>query len=138
MFFLSRTQVITALGAVALALYVLDLVRRRKLSEEFSLLWLVCSVVIALLGFSTPLLRGITHGLGILYESSTVFAFGLAFAVAMLLYLSVRLSRLVQEHVVLARELALLKLDLELGGRRSGGAPAATAPRAGGPTGIAG
>ena len=135
---LSRTQLLTALAAVGLALVVLDLVRRRKLSEEFSLLWLVCSVVIALLGFSTPLLRGITHGLGILYESSTVFAFGLAFAVAMLLYLSVRVSRLVQEHVVLARELALLKLDLELTGRRPGGAPAAMSPRAGGPTGTAG
>jgi hypothetical protein len=135
---LSRTQLLTALAAVGLALVVLDLVRRRKLSEEFSLLWLVCSVVIALLGFSTPLLRGITRSLGILYESSTVFAFGLAFAVAMLLYVSVRLSRLVQEHVVLARELALLKLDLELKGRGPGGAPAATAPRAGGPTGTAG
>jgi len=32
--FLSRTQIITAVGAVLLALYVLDLVRRRRLSEE--------------------------------------------------------------------------------------------------------
>ena len=35
--FLSRTQVIVALAAVGLALYVLDLVRRRRLSEDFSL-----------------------------------------------------------------------------------------------------
>ena len=134
---LSRTQLLTALAAVGLALVVLDLVRRRKLSEEFSLLWLVCTVVIALLGFSTPLLRGITHSLGILYESSTVFAFGLAFAVAMLLYLSVRLSRLVQEHVVLTRELALLKLDLELKGGGPGVTPTTTATRPAGPTGTA-
>jgi hypothetical protein len=111
--FLSVTQVIVAFGAVALALFVLDLVRRRKLSEELSLLWLVCSVGVAILGFSTPLLRWITRTLGILYESSTVFAFGLAFAVGMLLYLSVRLSRLAQEHLLLARELALLRLERE-------------------------
>jgi hypothetical protein len=54
--FLSRTQVITAFGAVGLALYVLDLVRRRKLSEEYSLLWVMCTVTVAVLGFSTPLL----------------------------------------------------------------------------------
>ncbi len=111
--FLSRTQVIVALGAVALALYVLDLVRRRRLSEEFSLLWVVTTFVLAVLGFSTPVLVWVTDALGMLGESSTVFAFGLAFALAMLLYLSVKLSRLGHENVLLTRELALLRHDLQ-------------------------
>jgi hypothetical protein len=111
--FLSRTQVILALGAVALALYVLDLVRRRRLSEEYSLLWVVATVTVAVLGFSTPLLTAITRALGIVYEGSTVFFFGLAFATAMLLYLSVKLSRLGQENHALTRELALLRGELD-------------------------
>lgn len=123
--FLSRTQVILALGAVALALYVLDLVRRRRLSEEYSLLWVVATVTVAVLGFSTPLLTAITHALGIVYEGSTVFFFGLAFATAMLLYLSVKLSRLGQENHALTRELALLRCELdEL--RGTGAAPSRT------------
>ncbi len=113
MVFLSRTQVIAALGAVALAMFVLDLVRRRKLSEEYSLLWLVSALAIAVLGFSTPLLVWITHALGILGEASTVFASGLGFAITMLLYLSVKLSRLGAENHALTRELALLRHDLE-------------------------
>lgn len=113
MAFLSRTQIIVAFGAVLLALYVLDLVRRRRLSEEYSLLWVIASVVIAVLGFSTPLLTWITHALGVLGESSTVFAFGLAFAVAMLLYLSVKLSRLGWENHMLTREMALMRHELE-------------------------
>jgi len=112
-FFLSKTQVIAAFGAVLLALYVLDLVRRRRLSEEYSLLWVMASVVIAILGFSTPLLVWITRVLGVMGESSTVFAFGLAFAIAMLLYLSLKLSRLGIENHVLSRELALLRHDFE-------------------------
>mgnify|MGYP003326757583 FL=1 len=72
MFFLSRTQIITALGAVLLAFYVLDLVRRRKLSEEYSLLWVIATVVIAALGFSTPLLTWITRVLGFMGESSKI------------------------------------------------------------------
>jgi hypothetical protein len=111
--FLSRTQIITALGAVGLALYVLDLVRRRRLSEEYSLLWVVATVTVAVLGFSTPLLTWITRLLGFLGESSTVFAFGLAFVVAMLLYLSIRLSRLGFENHALTRELALLRNEVE-------------------------
>jgi hypothetical protein len=113
MFFLSRTQIITALGALALAAYVLDLVRRRKLSEEYSLLWVIATVVIAALGFSTPLLTWITRTLGFMGESSTTFAFGLAFSLAMLLYLSLKLSRAGYENHALTRELALLREEVE-------------------------
>jgi hypothetical protein len=113
MYFLSRTQVITALGAVLLALYVLDLVRRRKLSEEYSLLWVIATTLIAVLGFSTPLLIWITRVLGFLGESSTTFAFGLAFSLAMLLYHSLKQSRLSIESHALARELALLRDEVE-------------------------
>jgi hypothetical protein len=121
MVFLSRTQVITAIGAVLLVLYVLDLVRRRRLSEEYSLLWVISTVVVAVLGFSTPLLVWVSRELGIVQENSTVFAFGLAFSMAMLLHLSVRLSRLGQENQALAQELALLRHDFEES--RAGGRP---------------
>ena len=113
MTFLSRAQVIVAVGALALAIVVLDLVRRRRLSEEYSLLWVVATLVIALLGFSTPLLQALTRGLGILYEGSTVFAFGLAFALAMLLHLSIQLSRIGHENQTLTREIAFLRLELD-------------------------
>jgi hypothetical protein len=119
--FLSRTQLLVAFGAVALAVFVLDLVRRRRLAEEYSLLWLIASVAIAILGFSTPVLRFITRSLGIMFESSTVFAVGLAFVVATLLYLSVKMSRLAHEHQALIRELALLRHDVERLARRHGG-----------------
>jgi hypothetical protein len=113
MVFLSRTQVIVAVGAVLLALYVLDLVRRRRLSEDFSLLWVISTAVVAVLGFSTPVLVWVSRVLGIRYENSTVFAVGLAFSLAVLLHLSVRLSRLGQENRTMARELALLRRELE-------------------------
>ena len=126
--FLSRAQLITALGAVLLALVVLDLVRRRRLAEEYSLLWVVASVGVAILGFSTPLLKAVTHALGILYEASTVFFFGLVFATAMLLFLSVKLSRLTQEHAAMVREMAFLREELERtrgGAGRTGGGESA-------------
>jgi len=113
MHFLSKTQAIFAFGAVAMVLVVLELVRRRRLSEEYSLLWVLSSLAMAVLGFSTPLLQGLTRGLGILYESSTAFAFGVTFGIVMLLYMSIRMSRLSREHDMLARELALLGSELE-------------------------
>ncbi|MBI1798837.1 MAG: DUF2304 domain-containing protein [Candidatus Eisenbacteria bacterium] len=113
MHFLSRTQAIFAFGAVALVLIVLELVRRRRLSEEYSLLWVVSSLAMAALGFSTPLLQAITRAMGILYESSTAFAFGVTFGVVMLLYMSIQMSRLGRENRVLTRELGLLQNQIE-------------------------
>jgi len=113
MHFLSRTQLITALGAVLLALVVLDLVRRRRLSEEYSVLWVIATTVIAILGFSTPILVWITRVLGFMFESSTTFAFGLGFTIVMLLYQSLHQSRLATENQVLTRELALLRDEVE-------------------------
>jgi hypothetical protein len=81
----------------------------------------IASVVVAVLGFSTPLLETLTWLLGIRYEASTVFFFGLVFATTMLLYLSVKLSRIGQEHLALTRELALLRHELER--LRGAGAP---------------
>jgi hypothetical protein len=111
--FLSKTQIIAAAGAVLLALLVLELVRRRRLSEDYSLLWIVSTVLIAVFGFSTPVLRALTQALGIMYESSLVFAAGLAFGTVMLLFLSVRMSRLTRHLDAATRELALLRLEVE-------------------------
>ena len=113
MLILSRTQIIAALGAVGLALYVLDLVRRRRLSEEYSLLWVIATFTIALLGFCTPLLLWVTDLLGILGAASTVFACGLAFALAMLLFLTVKMSRLGEQNHTLTQELALMRHELD-------------------------
>ena len=110
---LSRAQWVSAVGAVVLAIVVLDLVRRRRLSEEYSLLWVVASILGAVLGFSTPLLQWITRSLGIRYETSTVFFIGLVFATVVLLYQSVRLSRLGQDHLALTRELTFLRHEVE-------------------------
>jgi hypothetical protein len=41
---LTKIQLITAAGALGLVLVVLDLVRRRRLSEEYSLLWVISTL----------------------------------------------------------------------------------------------
>jgi hypothetical protein len=111
--FLSRTQIIFAIGAVVLVLFVLDLVRRRKLSEEYALLWVLSSIGMASLGLITPLLETLTRALGMRYESSTAFAFGVTFGIVMLLYMSIQLSKLSRAHQSLTREMALLAHEIE-------------------------
>ena len=131
MHFLSRTQMIFAVGAAVMLLTVLELVRRRRLSEEYSLLWVVSSIGMTVLGFSTPLLQAITRGLGIRYESSTAFACGVTFGIVMLLYLCTRLTRLGREQHALARELALLRARSRAARERRGDGAGAACETAG-------
>jgi hypothetical protein len=109
----TRAQLIAAFVAVLLGLAVLELVRRRKLSEEFSLLWVVASLGAVLLAFWTGLLTAITRALGALYETSTIFFFGILFVLVVLVYYAVKLTALTQEVRRLAQEAALLRLQLE-------------------------
>jgi hypothetical protein len=118
---MTRAQLIAALVAVLLVLAVLELVRRRRLSEEFSLLWVAASVGAALLAFWGGLLTAITRALGALYETSTIFFFGILFVLVVLVYYAVKLTALTQEVRRLAQEAALLRLELEEA--RRGGAP---------------
>ena len=106
---MTRAQMIAAVLAVGVVLVVLDLVRRRRLSEEYSLLWLVASVGAALLSLWTGLLKTVTHAIGALYETSTIFFFGLLFVMVVLLYYAVQLTRLSKEVRRLAQEVALLR-----------------------------
>lgn len=125
---LTTIQIVSALGAVALVLLVFELVRRRKLSEEYSFVWVTATVLMAVLGFSVPLVQWVTRSLGILYESSLVFAAGILFATVMLLHQSVKLSRLGREQRSLVHELALLRHALEEA--RGGPAPESAGDRA--------
>ena len=103
----TRSQMVAGLTALALAAYVLNLVRRKRLSEEYSVLWMVATVGMTVLAFWTGLLHAITRLFGALYDTSTIFFFGFVFVFISLLQQSMKLTRLEQENRDLARALAL-------------------------------
>lgn len=110
---MTRAQLIAALIAAVVALVVLELVRRRRLSEDFSLLWVMATLGATMLAFWGGLLTGITHLLGAKYETSTIFFFGILFVLVVLLYYAVKLTALIQEVRRLAQEAALLRFKVE-------------------------
>jgi hypothetical protein len=106
-------KTLSILLAVILLTTIIDLVRRRKLREEYSLLWVLIGVVIVFLAIWGELLRAITDLLGILTPVSTLFFFGVMFLVFLALHFSVILSSLTNRVIELAQELALLRNTIE-------------------------
>lgn len=109
-------QIVAVLVSLALLAVVLELVRRRVLTEEYSFLWIVFSL--ALLGLS--IWRGILHAvarwLGIFYPPALLLLLLILFVFVASLYFSVVISRqraqierLIEDQAILAAELRELQ-----------------------------
>ena len=106
---MSHLQIISTLGAVALLLIVLELVRRRRLLERYALVWLAVGVALVVLGAWRGLLKTISDVLGVAAPPNALFAIGLGFLIVLVLNFSVAVSRLTDQSKVLAQRLALLE-----------------------------
>jgi hypothetical protein len=103
-----QTRII-AVGASLFVLgLVIELVRRRRLKEEYSVLWVITALVLLVLSLWYPLLLRITKLVGAVMPSSTLFFFGLVFALLMLLHFSVRVSSMERRVTMLVQEMGLL------------------------------
>jgi hypothetical protein len=93
--------------------FILELVRRRRLREEYSWLWLLTSGIMVLLVVWFQLLVGITHLVGAVTPLNTLLLFAVLFLFAISVHYSVIVSRLTTQVKNLAQELALVSARLE-------------------------
>ncbi len=106
---MDRIQWVSILGSAALLAAVLELVRRRRLREEYSLLWICTAGVLLLLSVWRGLLDRLAHLTGIKYPPSALFLVGFGFFLLILLHFSLVLSDLSRKVKRLAQEVALRK-----------------------------
>lgn len=106
-----------ALGiSVLLVVFIVELVRRRKLREEYSWLWLSLSLAMFVLALWPGLLHFVTGLIGAVLTTSTLFFFALVFLVLINIQFSVEISSLRSQVKNLAQQLALLGQGTEGGG----------------------
>lgn len=117
-------RIIGIVGCVGLLLFILELVRRRQLKEEYTVLWVIIALVLLVFAAWEGLLRDVRNLIGASSEASTLYFFGLIFVVALLMHFSVRVSRLERRVVAMMQEIALLGAANRNGTRNGdGGAP---------------
>jgi len=107
-----RNKIVALAIGIAMLLIIIELVRRRKLREEYSWLWLMTGSVILLLTLWFDLLKCVTHLVGAVTPSSTIFLFAFLFLILISLHFSVVISKLTERNKDLAQRYALLELEL--------------------------
>jgi hypothetical protein len=103
-----RVEIVMIMGSVGLLLTVLELVRRKRLKEEYSLLWLLTAVVLLALSLWRSSLDSISELIGIFYPPTALFVVGFGFVLLLLLYFSTIISKLSGENNSLTQRLAIL------------------------------
>lgn len=101
-----KLQLVTIFGSALLLLIVFELVRRRRLMERYSLLWLAAAFVLLMMAVFSDLLTKLSNAVGIQTPSNALFFVMLGFVVLMLLHFSASISKLTDEIKVLAQQLA--------------------------------
>ena len=108
-----RVHITFLVGLTILLLVVLELVRRKKFREEYSLLWIVTVVVMLILSAWTGSLKLIANAMGIKLPSNALFVVGSMFILVILLHFSAVISSFKTKNQELAQKSALLELRLE-------------------------
>lgn len=106
-------SILGAIASFAIVLVVLELIRRGRLRERYSLLWLATGLVLTVLAAWRDGLNTIAAWLGVRgYPPAVLFAVAILLILAVLLHYSTVISRLSDQNTVLAQKLALLEQDL--------------------------
>ena len=110
---LEHTRWLALSISLALVAAVLWLVRRRRLREEYTPIWLLVSAALVFVSLRLDVLRELTRAIGAWTPSSTVFFLGELFLVAICLNYAVRLSRAGLLIKDLAQEIAILRAQMD-------------------------
>lgn len=110
---MTHTQRIFAIiASVTPLLLILELVRRRKLNEEYSWLWLLTAAAMVVLSSWYGLIEDLSRLIGAVTPTTTLFLFGLLFLLLISVHFSTVISRLTQQVRRLTQECAILRAEL--------------------------
>jgi hypothetical protein len=110
---LTLQRIIAIALTLGLLLFVFELVRRKHLSERYSILWLLAGATLFVLVAWKGLLTTLSHDVGISYPPSALFTVAIGLIVIILMYFSLVVSRLADQSKILAQRLALLQQRVE-------------------------
>ena len=118
----ARQQLVAAIMSIGLIVFIFELVRRRRLREEYSWLWMLSGAVILLFALCYPALGWVTTLIGAKVPTSTLFFFGFFFLILICIHYAVKVSTLTMQVKNLMQELAILREEA-VRRRKDEGAP---------------
>ena len=96
---------------IGMFVVIVEMVRRRRLAEEYSFLWLIIGVGIVILVLWQGFLQWLTNLIGAVSPTTTIFIFSIVILVLINLHFSVKITKLSRQVKDLTQQIALLRTD---------------------------
>ncbi len=108
-----RARLFFVLLGVTVLIVVINLVRTKKLKEEYALLWLFMAATLVIAPLLIDLIDTISFAIGIDYPPALLIVIALICFVLIFFQISVTISRFSEQIKVLTQELALTRKRLQ-------------------------
>jgi hypothetical protein len=110
---MDKIQIFAIFVSLLVGLFIFELVRKKKLMEKYSLIWIISAVILIVLSFWRNLLEWLAGLLGIYYAPTALFIVISFCGMGLLIHFSIAISKLSEQNKILAQELALLKYKIQ-------------------------
>lgn len=110
---MEKIQVISISISVLFLVYIGYLIMKGKLREEYSIIWIICTLVLVVFSFWRKGLDFFAELLGVIAPPNIVFTAAIFAILVYLLHLSVVLSKLQSQNKTLSQEISLLKQKMK-------------------------
>jgi hypothetical protein len=119
--------VYTMILGLALLVFVINMVRTRRLQERYALLWLLAGLTLTVAPLLAPWLDRLAYALGFAYTPALLLMLAVVGLLLLIFQLSLSLAHGNEQLKVLTQEVGLLRQELEVIKRQpersSGGSP---------------
>jgi len=108
-----KARLFLLLISLGMFVFILQLIRNRRLKIEHSLLWLTVSILMVVFSVWQGFTDQIARAIGIGYPPALYFAVAIVFAFLILLHLSMELSKMKDRIKTLNQELSISELYIK-------------------------
>ena len=108
-----KARVFIVLLSLSILVMIINLIRKKRLKEEYALLWFLGGVALVLAPLFSDYIDKAAHFFGIYYEPALIFALAILCLLVILFHYSTIISKLTEQNKILIQEMALVKKKLE-------------------------
>ncbi|GAB7027049.1 DUF2304 domain-containing protein [Geotalea toluenoxydans] len=108
-----KQQIFAIIVSLLVFVLTIDMVRKKRLREEYSLLWLITSVSMFILVIKYDWLVALTHLIGAGLPTSTLFLGSIIFLILLAVQFSIKISKLSDQLKDLVQDNALMRHEFE-------------------------
>ncbi len=108
-----RQQIFALLVCIGVFIFIIELVRQRRLREEYSVLWLATSAIMFVFVVRYDWLEALTEFIGAGLPTSTLFVSAIIFLMLIAVQFSIKISKLTNQVKDLVQDNALLRTELK-------------------------